>query len=60
MAKREKREKHEKTRPAREEAPARPESRPGDAVDEIDFPTVVWSLVILAVLVILHRLIWGG
>ncbi len=28
--------------------------------DEIDFPTVIWSLVILAVLVLLHRLIWGG
>jgi hypothetical protein len=28
--------------------------------DEIDFPTVIWSLAILAVLVLLHRLIWGS
>lgn len=28
--------------------------------DEIDFRTVVWALVILAVLVVLHRLVWGG
>ncbi len=28
--------------------------------DEIDFPTVVWSLAILIVLVVIHRLIWGG
>ncbi len=56
MAKRKKR---------RSEAPA--EGGPGEAQrsdgpgeDEIDFPTVVWSLAILIVLVVIHRLIWGG
>lgn len=28
--------------------------------DEIDFTTVVWSLAILIVLVVIHRLVWGG
>jgi hypothetical protein len=36
------------------------EPKPPEEKDEIDFPTVLWSLVILAVLVLLHRLIWGG
>ncbi len=36
------------------------EARPTEEKDEIDFHTVLWSLVILAVLVLLHRLIWGG
>jgi hypothetical protein len=31
-----------------------------DDRDEIDFPTVVWSLAILIVLVVIHRLVWGG
>ncbi|MFH1679464.1 MAG: hypothetical protein ABIH26_02325 [Candidatus Eisenbacteria bacterium] len=43
------------------ERPAEAHQEKGvDEKDEIDFPTVVWSLVILAVLVVLHRLIWGG
>jgi len=37
-----------------------PRARKTDDQDEIDFPTVIWSLIILAVLVLLHRLIWGG
>ena len=52
--------KHEKKHAPRERPVPPPEGKKGDAVDEIDFPTVVWALVILAVLVILHRLIWGG
>lgn len=28
--------------------------------DEIDFPTVLWALGILAILVLVHRLIWGA
>ncbi len=31
-----------------------------DARDEIDFPTLGWSLALLAALVAIHRLIWGG
>ncbi|MFH1278326.1 MAG: hypothetical protein ABIK65_08100 [Candidatus Eisenbacteria bacterium] len=37
-----------------------PRKGPRDDGDDIDFPTVVWSLVILAVLVLVHRLVWGG
>lgn len=37
-----------------------PSRKQNSETDEIDFPTVVWSLVILALLVLLHRLIWGG
>lgn len=34
--------------------------RADDPHDEIDFPTVLWALGVLAVLVLVHRLIWGG
>ena len=37
-----------------------PSSKQKSGTDEIDFTTVVWSLAILALLVLLHRLIWGG
>jgi len=52
--------KKDKKRPERERpAPSTSERGTGET-DDIDFPTVVWSLAILAVLVLLHRLIWGG
>jgi hypothetical protein len=52
--------KKDKKRPESERpSPSRSEKETGDR-DDIDFPTVVWSLAILAVLVLLHRLIWGG
>jgi len=51
-----------KTKKKAEKTPS-PEKRPDrpcEETDEIDFPTVIWSLVILAVLVLIHRLVWGG
>ncbi|MBN1825881.1 MAG: hypothetical protein JW958_06405 [Candidatus Eisenbacteria bacterium] len=51
-----------KTKKKGEKKPAaeNEKTRPREDADEIDFPTVVWSLVILAVLVLIHRLVWGG
>ena len=47
-------------RVAKSKKPRKEEPKPQEEKDEIDFGAVLWSLVILAVLVILHRLIWGG
>ena len=52
--------KHEKKKADSDRSARAPAGSPAPGTDEIDFRTVVWSLVILAVLVILHRLIWGG
>jgi len=49
-----------KIKPEKKTAQERGESRPREETDEIDLPTVIWSLVVLAVLVLIHRLVWGG
>ena len=54
MGKKEKRRAESGGAPSEGSAPERQDR------DEIDFPTVIWSLAILAVLVLLHRLIWGS
>lgn len=52
------------TKPKKREKPRPPENAPrkvpNEGEEEIDFPTVLWSLVVLAVLVLIHRLVWGG